>query len=48
MRVPMKPGMDKKLADLKPTPEEHAAVADFGYRELLGSISFPPWLSHEA
>ena len=41
MRVPMKPGVDKQLADLKPSSEEHAAVADYPYRELVGSISFP-------
>ena len=28
LRVPMKPGVDKLLMELKPTEEEHAAVAD--------------------
>ena len=41
MRVPMKPGVDKQLADLKPSEEEHYAVSDYPYRELVGSISFP-------
>ena len=41
MRVPMKPGVDKQLAELKPTEEEHYAVSDYPYRELVGSISFP-------
>ena len=41
MKVPMKPGVDKQLLALKPTPEQHEAVADYPYRELVGSISFP-------
>ena len=41
LRVPMKPGVDKLLMELKPTDEEHAAVSDFPYRELVGSMAFP-------
>ena len=37
----MKPGVDKLLMEMKPTEEEHAAVSDFPYRELVGSIAFP-------
>ena len=40
-RVPMKHGVDKILHDLVVTPEAHQAVADFPYRQLIGSLSFP-------
>ena len=41
MKVPMKPGVDKLLVEMEITAEEHEAVANFPYRELVGSISFP-------
>ena len=40
-RVPMRHGVDKILHDLVVTPEAHQAVADFPYRQLIGSLSFP-------
>ena len=40
-RVPMRHGVDKFLHDLVVTPEAHQAVADFPYRQLIGSLSFP-------
>ena len=40
-RVPMKHGVDKILHDLVVAPEAHQAVADFPYRQLIGSLSFP-------
>ena len=45
MRVPMKPGVDKQLAEMKPTEEGHYVVPDYPHRELVGSISFPSWLA---
>ena len=41
LKVPMKIVVEKALLDLKPTEEEHAEVANFPYRELVGTIAFP-------
>ena len=41
LKVPMKPGVDKLLVEMEISAEEHDAVANFPYRELVGSIAFP-------
>ena len=41
LKVPMKIVVERALLDLKPTEEEHAEVANFPYRELVGTIAFP-------
>ena len=41
LKVPMKIVVEKALLGLKPTEEAHAEVANFPYRELIGTIAFP-------
>jgi hypothetical protein len=42
INIPMKPWVEKTLMSItEMKPEEHEAVEDFPYRELIGSIAFP-------